>query len=214
MDGSPNRLTGMDSRRGAARRDRLIKHWDQRAGRATADTWSASSRPWVCTRATGKVLDVCVGDGANLPFYPVGVTLTGVDFSPAMVQATRLAAKRAGRQIDARIADVEHLPFGDTTFDTVVATFAMCCVPDENIALAEMVRVLKPGGHLLLADTIASSNPVLRLLEHVTDLVTIPLEGHHQTRRPLPIVEALGLEVVDSEQDHHGLIERLDAVKP
>lgn len=167
----------------------------------------------MCSRAVGTVLDVCIGDGANLRFYPAGTTLTGVDWSPGMVDATQRESARIGRPVDVRVADVEHLPFPDESFDTVVATFALCCVPDERAALVEMVRVLKPRGRLLLADTVASSNPLIRLVEHASDLISIPLEGHHQTRRPLPIVQALGLGIMESEQKYHGLIERVHAVK-
>jgi len=197
-----------------ARRRRLIRHWDHQAGRATVETWTESSRAWICSRATGSVLEVCIGDGQNLRHYPLGVTLTGIDQSPAMVEATRREAARQGRTLDVQVADAEHLPFPEASFDTVVATFALCCVPNEHAALAEMVRVLGPGGHLLLADTIASPNWAIRLLEHASNLVSVPLEGHHQTRHPRPIVEALGLEILECEQEHHGLIERLHAVKP
>jgi len=131
-----------------------------------------------------------------------------------MVEASRRMAERLGMPADIRVADAERLPFPDGRFDTVVATFALCCVPDERAALAEMVRVLKPGGSLLLADTVASSNPLARLLEHASDLISVPMEGHHQTRRPLPVVESLGLRVVEVEEEHWRMIERLRAIKP
>jgi len=112
------------------------------------------------------------------------------------------------------VADIENLPFADGWFDTVIATFALCCVPDERVALTEMNRVLKPGGNLLLADTVISTSPVLRVVERLADLVTVPLEGHYQMRRPWPIVESLGLTIIASQQEHHRLIERLHAIKP
>ena len=192
----------MGSLRVSTRR-RLVARWDRRAGRATVQAWTESSRPWVCSRVTGCVLDVCVGDGANLAYYPNDIELTAVDWSPGMVEATRRVAARIGRQIDIQVGDAEHLPFPDGVFDTVVATFALCCVPDEYAVLVEMARVLKPGGHLLLADTVASDNPLIRLVEHVSDLVSVPLEGHHQTRRPRLIVETLGLRIVETEQEYH-----------
>jgi ubiquinone/menaquinone biosynthesis C-methylase UbiE len=142
------------------------------------------------------------------------VSLTGVDWSPLMVQAAQRNADRLARPVALSRADAADLPFADNLFDAVVCTFALCCIPDERAALIEAVRVLRPGGSLLLADHIVASNPLLRAAEHVVELVTIPLQGEHYTRRPLLIVRQLDLEIVATERLTHGALERVHARKP
>jgi ubiquinone/menaquinone biosynthesis C-methylase UbiE len=173
----------------------------------------ADSRRWVCQRAAGSTLELAVGTGLNLPLYANDVILTGVDWSPRMVQAAERSASRLARSIALTRADATALPFDDERFDAVVCTFALCCIPDERAALAEAIRVLRPGGSLLLADHVAATHPALRALEHVVELVTIPLQGEHYTRRPLNAVRQLGLAIVDTERLTHGAIERVHARK-
>jgi len=91
-------------------------------------------REWVCSQATGEVLEVAVGTGRNLPFYPDGLRLTGIDFSPAVLDIARARATQLGREIDLREADAQALPFGDASFDTVVCTLGLCGFPDERAA--------------------------------------------------------------------------------
>ncbi len=87
------------------------------------------SRSWVCGQARGDTLEVAVGTGLNLPFYPAGVELTGIDFSPAMLGVAQTRARQLGRTVDLRQADAHALPFPDALFDTVVCTFALCAIP-------------------------------------------------------------------------------------
>jgi len=106
----------------------------------------ARSRPWVGGRAVGRTLEVACGTGANFAHYPPGVSVTATDFSASMVDAARVTARRLGLDVAVERADAAALPFADGFFDTAVATFALCCVPDERAVLAEMVRVLRPDG--------------------------------------------------------------------
>ncbi|HEX5331153.1 MAG TPA: class I SAM-dependent methyltransferase [Cellulomonas sp.] len=204
----------------ARRHARLVRYWDDEAARYEETTapverrYLADSRRWVGQRAAGSTLELAVGTGLNFPYYPVTVSLTGVDWSPLMVQAAERRARGMPRPIALTTADAMALPFADDQFDTVVCTFALCCIPDERAALTEAIRVLRPGGNLLLADHVVASNLALRALEHLLELVTIPLQGEHYTRRPLNTVRDLGLPIVDTERLTHGAIERVHARKP
>jgi len=169
-------------------------------------------REWVCSRATGRTLEVAVGTGLNLPFYASEVTLTGVDLSPAMVALARKRATALGRDVELREGDAEALPFADASFDTVVCVLSLCTIPDPAKALAEMARVLRPGGRLLLLDHIGSDRrPVLalqRFLERFT-----ARNGEYQTRRQLPLLGPAGFTVTESERLKLGSVERVAAVK-
>lgn len=172
------------------------------------------ARRWACAQAVGDTLEVAVGTGLNLPHYPPGVRLTGVDLSPEMLVLARKRAADLGQAADLREADAQALPFEDGSFDTVVCTMSLCSVPDEQAAIAEMHRVLRPGGQLLLVDHVAAPNRLLRAGQQLAERITVRVAGDYQTRRPLPLVERAGLTVQDSRRSRAGTIEQLRAVKP
>jgi ubiquinone/menaquinone biosynthesis C-methylase UbiE len=172
------------------------------------------TRAWVCSQATGEVLEVAVGTGLNLDFYPDDVRLVGVDFSPAMLERARDRARRLGRAVDLWEGDAHALAFPDASFDTVVCTFSLCGIPDDHKAVAEMHRVLRPDGLLLLADHVAGSSSPIRVTQRLLELVTVPLGGEHLRRRPLDHVRALGFQLQRQERFKLGIVERLAARKP
>ena len=171
-------------------------------------------RPWIGERAAGEVLEVAAGTGANFAHYARDVVLTALEISPGMLDQARAKAADQGRTVRLVEGDAQHLPFDDASFDTVVSTFALCGIPDNRRAIEEMARVLRPGGTLLLADHVVSTNPLVRLAQRALEAITIRTNGEHFTRRQLPIVEANGLTVVESGRARFGAIERLQAVKP
>src|SRR5215203_3405472 len=130
-------------------------------------------REWVCSQAHGEVLDVAVGTGRNFPFYPEGVRLTGIDLSPPMLEIARKKADELGLDADLREGDAQELPFPDASFDAVVCTLSLCTIPDDRRAVAEMKRVLRPRGRLLLLDHIRASSKVWLAVQRVLE----PLYG-------------------------------------
>lgn len=200
--------------------DRFRRYWDKEAASYDKSMQfferllSPDSRKWVCAQATGDTLEVAVGTGLNLPFYPADVQLTGVDFSPPMLSLARRRAEQLGRVVDLREANAHALPFPDASFDTVVCTYGLCAIPDESRAVSEMKRVLRPGGLLLLVDHIAGGAWPTRAVQHLLEVVTVPLQGEHFLRRPLHQVRAEGLSVERCERFKLGVIERLAARRP
>ncbi len=154
------------------------------------------------------VLEIAVGTGRNLAHYDAEATVTGVDLSPEMLALARKYAAELGLEADLREGDAAHLPFPDASFDTVVCALSLCSIPDPERAIAEMHRVLVPGGHLLLLDHIGSTWPWL------VEQLTGRLAGEYQTRRQLPLVLAAGLIIEESERLKAGTIERIRATKP
>jgi ubiquinone/menaquinone biosynthesis C-methylase UbiE len=171
-------------------------------------------REWVCAQARGEVLEVAVGTGLNLTFYPAEVRLTGIDLSPGMLAIARKRAAELGRDVVLREGDAEHLPFEDAAFDTVVCTLGLCGFPDDRAAIAEMHRVLRPGGMLLLLDHIGSHHKLIHFGQRLLEKLTVRTIGDYQTRRPLPLVEQARFVVRRSERLKAGTVERLAAIKP
>jgi ubiquinone/menaquinone biosynthesis C-methylase UbiE len=171
-------------------------------------------REWLGARVEGRVLEVAIGTGLNLAHYPAVVTITGIELSPAMLAIARQRAAALGREADLREADAEHLPFGDGSFDTVVCALSLCTIPSPAAAIAEMKRVLVPGGRLLLLDHIGSTWPPVYAVQWLLERITIRAAGEHFTRRQLPLVQAAGFRVAETERLKAGTVERIHAVKP
>src|SRR5439155_6306790 len=121
--------------------DEPAPHYDRRI-RFFERILCGDGRQWACAQAAGEVLEVAIGTGRNLAFYPKEVRLTGIDMSPAMLDIARRRAQGLGRPVDLQPGDAEALTFADGSFDTVVCTLSLCCVPDERKAVAEIKRVL------------------------------------------------------------------------
>ena len=102
--------------------ERRYKPWRERL-------WSLVKGP--------KVLEVGVGTGKNIPFYPNGLQITGIDLTPGMLERARKRAVDLKLDVDLRIGDVQALDFPDETFDSVVATFVFCSVPDPLLGLGQ-----------------------------------------------------------------------------
>lgn len=202
------------------REERWQRAWDKQAGSYDRGmtffdrVLFGDSREWVCSQAVGETLEVAVGTGLNLPNYPADVQLTGIDLSHEMLSLARRRADELGRDVELQEANAHALPFDDGSFDTVVCTFGLCSIPDDDAALAEMHRVLRPGGRLILADHVASTSLVVRGVQRVLEVGSIPLAGEHFRRRPLLKVRALGFDVQRVERFKIGLVERLVAGKP
>jgi ubiquinone/menaquinone biosynthesis C-methylase UbiE len=197
----------------------LARWWDKQApsyDRRTAGIerrWFAAGRRRLCAAAIGDTLEIAVGTGANLPYYAGDVRLTGVDWSAAMVETARRRASDLDRAVTLQQGDATALPFEPGSFDTVVSTFAMCCIPDQKRALGEALRVLRPDGRLLLLDHVVSSFWPLRLLQHAAELVSVPVQGEHFTRRPVTTLRAMGVTIDETERSTLGAIERVHARK-
>lgn len=154
-------------------------------------------RRWLVRRAHGVVVELGAGTGANLPFYDraaIGRLLL-VEPSPAM--RARLAGVADGAEVvDATAA---RLPLEDASADAVVATLVLCSVPDLDRALAEIRRVLRPGGRLLLLEHVRSDDPAAAVWQDRIDPVWCRVaQGCHPNRDTLAHVRAAGFEI--SEQ--------------
>jgi ubiquinone/menaquinone biosynthesis C-methylase UbiE len=171
-------------------------------------------REWACSQVRGDVLEVAIGTGRNLPFYPVDVRLTGVELSTEMLAIGRQRARELGREVDLRIGDAQALEFEDESFDTVVITFGLCTIPDDRAALAEAHRVLRPGGLLVLLEHVRSPSWAVRAVQRAIDPLSVRFGADHLVREPLDHLDAVGFEVESVERLKWGIVERVSARKP
>lgn len=170
-------------------------------------------RQWVGARAQGDVLEVGIGTGRNIPYYPAGVRLTGVDISEAMLEIASERAMRSRRNVTLRRGDAQSLEFPDGSFDTVVFSLALCSIPDDRRAVAEAKRVLRPGGRIVLLEHVHSPIVPVALMQRLLEPLTVWAEGDHLTREPLDRLQAEGLLIESVERSKLGIVERASARK-
>jgi ubiquinone/menaquinone biosynthesis C-methylase UbiE len=195
-----------------AETERIRRIYDRAS--LTAPPGSEAGCRWVCSRTEGDTLEVGIGRGRTLPYYPPGIRLSGLELSEVALGVAAGRAKELGLQIDLRQGDATALPYPDEQFDSVVFCYVLCTVPDDRAAVAEAVRVLRPGGRLLLIEHVRSPHLVVRAIERLLDPIEVRRMADHLVREPLDHVLAEGLEIEELERHWLGLMERLAARKP
>jgi len=144
----------------------------------------------------GRILEVGVGTGKNLPYHPPGAEVVGIDISERMLKRARQRAAELGNSVELHQMDAQRLDFPDDSFEAAVSTFVYCSVPDAVRGLRELGRVVKPGGKIFLLEHVRINEP--ELVGKVMDLldpVAVRLMGPHINRRTVENVLRAGLEV-------------------
>lgn len=184
--------------------DRLAPRYDRRE--ALVEWLLRGYRRKLLRRARGRVLEVGIGTGRNLPYYPPGCRITGIDLSPEMLRIAERRAAQLGRDVTLLPMDAEELSFPAGAFDTVVSSFTLCTVVDPIRALSEMARVTAPGGRILLLEHGRSPHLWLsRLLDRIAPY-QIAKYGCHPNRNVLALVQAADLVVLKSERRLLGVL--------
>lgn len=163
--------------------------------------------------AAGKVLEVGVGTGNNLRYYPEGCEVTGIDLSPGMLAKAKAKVKEAKVAVTLLEMDAQNLKFPDNHFDTVVATCVFCSVPDPLKGLQEIKRVCKPNGKVILLEHVRSENPILGKIMDILDPLTVRLIGPHINRRTVENVQKTGMKI-QSVEDQKTKILKLIIAEP
>ena len=156
-------------------------------------------------------LEVGVGTGKNLIYYPADVQMTAIDFSPSMLARARRKAKKLNLQIDLQEMDVQHLEFPDHVFDTVFATFVFCSVPDPVAGLRELKRVCKPGGKLFLLEHMRPGNPVLGFIFDVFNPLIVRMMGANINRRTINNIQLAGWQIKAQENLSGDIVKWIEA---
>ncbi|NUS51702.1 MAG: class I SAM-dependent methyltransferase [Nocardioidaceae bacterium] len=154
-------------------------------------------RERTCAELHGEVVEIGFGSGLNVPHYPSAVARVAA-VEPADV-GWRLAKGRVAASpvpVDRAGLDGQRLPFADDTFDCALSTWTMCTIPDVDLALAELRRVLRPGGTLhFLEHGLAPDESVARWQRRLEPVQRRVAGGCHLTRRIVDLVEGAGFEV-------------------
>jgi ubiquinone/menaquinone biosynthesis C-methylase UbiE len=174
-----------------------------RAFRATEEAGLRRMRGELLAEAAGRVLEVGAGTGANLELYSDAIEeLVLAEPDPHMTKRLRARLAESRHPAELVEAPAEHLPFEDASFDTAVVTLVLCTVPDPGAALAEIARVLKPGGRLLFLEHVRAEQPGLARWQ---DRLEAPWrflgDGCHCNRDTVATIEASPLTLGDVQRE-------------
>ncbi len=171
------------------------------------------ARTWACSQAQGDVLEIAVGTGRNLDFYPLGTQLTGIELSPKMLAIAQQRRAKSMPSAELRLGDAQKLDFADGSFDTVICTFSLCSIPDDAAAVREVNRVLRPGGKLVAVEHVRSPSKVVAGIQRLLEPFA-RRQGDSLTREPLDHLVGEGFEIETLERAKIGIVERAVARKP
>ncbi len=162
--------------------------------------WLGSRRAGLIAQAGGEVLEIGAGTGANLGHYRSVERVVAAEPDPAM--RVRLARHLAGATVPVEVSDApaERLGFPDASFDTVVSTLVLCSVVDPDAALAEMRRVLRPGGQLLVLEHVRGEGRRARWQDRVTPLWRRVGAGCHPNRDTVAAIVRAGFRLEHEER--------------
>ena len=180
---------------------------------STKSSFLVMEEPGPVHRREGQVLEIAIGTGLNLPFYPADIEITGIEISPAMLEIARHRAQSLSCQVELVIGDAQALPFADQSFDTIICTIALCSIPDERKAVAEAWRVLRPDGRFVALEHVRSPNIIIRALERMLESYTVRTQADHLLREPVETVQEFGFSIEYLKRQKLGIVERLIARK-
>ena len=155
---------------------------------------------------SGEILEIGFGTGLNLPHYPDGVTkITTIDPNPGMQKIARSRIAASNITVDYQVLNGESLPMADASFDSVVCTWTLCSIPQVDKAIAEINRLLKPGGKFFFIEHGLSKESSIQTWQNrLTPIQKVIADGCHLNRNIKQIVE---------QKFHHVTLEQFYAPK-
>lgn len=169
-------------------------------------------RRMILSDMSGRVLDMGVGTGKNLKYFPGDCTVIGVDISQKMLEHARKKSQGMDN-VSLLVMNGEHLAFRDDSFDNVLTTFVLCSVPEPVNALKELQRVCKSQGSVINLEHMRSRNTLVAFIEYAFNPVFTFIMGVNINRRTVDNIRKAGLEVLE-ERNLIGDVFRLVRSRP
>lgn len=163
-------------------------------------------RRQLLAHARGSVLEIAIGTGKNVRYYPRDCEISGVDFSIKMLEVARRRAAREGRAIEIHRGDAAALPFDDARFDTVVCTLGGCTFDDPARVFREMRRVCRPDGLALWLEHVRPPSPAAQAVLGAVAPLTKRVLGCDPTRDTERTIREAGWQLDDVQREWRGVL--------
>lgn len=170
-------------------------------------------RQGLIQKAYGNVLEIGSGTGVNFRFYEDVEQVTATEPSKFMIQKSEERIKQSAVPIRLVQASAEDLPFDENTFDTVVATLVFCTIPNVEKAMAEIKRVCKPDGKILLFEHVRMENPFLSALQDILTPVWKKIcDGCYLNRETISVIKSKDVSIIHINEYYNGLFISAEAI--
>ena len=200
-----------DTKATKRRYDRIARVYDFMEGLIERSRYS-KWREILWSKVEGSnILEVGVGTGKNFSYYPKNSQITAIDFSEKMLERAQGKASQQKVKVNLRQMDVQALEFEDNTFESVVASFVFCSVPNPIRGLTEIERVCKSKGKVVLLEHVLSGNPVLAWLMNLVNPLVVRIMGANINRRTVENVIKSGLVVEQITDLGWGIFKLIEA---
>lgn len=157
----------------------------------------------------GKVLEVGVGTGKNIQYYPESVDMFAIDFSEKMLEKAKEKAEKLNKDVKLLQMDAQNMEFSDNTFDMIFTTCVYCSVPDPVKGLKEMRRVCKPNGKIIMIEHVRSEKKVLGLIMDILNPLVVNTYGANINRRTVENIYKSGFSDVDVDNLYSDIVKKI-----
>jgi len=190
--------------------DRAAAHFDLMAGYGPEKRWEPKKRELFSRMGEGRILFLAVGTGLDVPFFPPGRSIVGIDISQAMLDKAKPRVDAYPGSIELRQMDVHDMPFEAGSFDQVFTSCTFCSVPDPVRGLEALRRVLVPGGELHMFEHTGSRYYPFRLMMNLMTPLSRRL-GPEMNRTTVENVVAAGFQLREVEHVYLDVVKTISA---
>ncbi|TDX35503.1 methyltransferase family protein [Halanaerobium congolense] len=159
------------------------------------------------------LLEAGVGTGKNIAYYPNGIEIYGIDFSPKMISKAEKKLKKQNKEAKLLEMDIQNLDFEDNYFDLIVTSCVFCSVPDPIKGLEELKRVLKEDGRIIMLEHMRSQNKFMGKMMDLFNWVSLYTWGANINRRTIENIKKAGLEPVEVNDLMSDIVKEIELKK-
>lgn len=160
-----------------------------------------------------RLLEAGVGSGKNIEYYPEGIEIFAIDFSPKMIKEAEKKAEKYNKELNLLEMDIQNLDFEDNYFDIIVTSCVFCSVPDPIKGLKELKRVLKKDGRIIMLEHMRSQNEFVGKLMDWFNWVSLYTWGANINRKTIANIEKAGLELVEVNDLMSDIVKEIELKK-
>ena len=160
-----------------------------------------------------RLLEAGVGSGKNIEYYPNGLEIHAIDFSPKMLKEAEKKAKKYKKEVKLLEMDIQDLNFEDNYFDLIVSSCVFCSVPDPIKGLEELKRVLKKDGRIIMLEHMRSQNKFVGKMMDLFNWVSLYIWGANINRKTIENIEKAGLKLVEVNDLMSDIVKRIELKK-
>ena len=192
--------------------DRAAKNFDFMAAKGPEERWAGCKKA-LFSHMQGKVLFLAVGTGLDIPNFPPGQDITGIDISSRMLEKAKPRAATYKGKLELLEMDVHDMPFADDSFDQIYTSCTFCSVPNPVKGLESLKRVLKPGGELRMFEHTGSQYFPFNVMMHIMTPLSRKI-GPDMNRDTVENVQLAGFEVIEVGNIFLDVVKTIYAKKP